>query len=184
MRGYQSEGEDTISDLGGIGIGNFDDENHDDEQSSSEQEVAGNSTDSPQHPYLYDGCAVTAHSACLLIKSYAYRHQLSGQAQTDLLRLFQLKLPKPNTLPPSLYLLRKGENLSDDIVRHYYCNRCSAVVSNPLSTSTCPNASCRTEFQRDSNNFFIELNIGQQLKTILSRKTGLHVGLNLGQNLC
>ena len=104
----QSEGEDTISNLGTIGIENFDDEqseHHEDEQNSIEHKAAGNSIDqtmdSPQHPYLYDGCAISAYSACLLIKSYTYCHQLSGQAHTNLLKLFQLVLPKPNTLPPS-----------------------------------------------------------------------------------
>ena len=158
------EGEDTISDLGGIGNENF---NYDDEESDGEQEVAGSSTgdaiDSPQHPYLYDGFSVTSHCACLLIKSFVYRHQL-----TDLLKLFQLVLPKPNTLPPSFYLLHKGENMADEIVHHYYCNQCFTIISNPQSTYTCTNASCHARFQRDLTNFFIELNIEQQLKTILS----------------
>ena len=123
-----------------------------------------------QLEYLYDGCDITSQSACLLIKSFAYRHQLSGQAQADLLRLFQMMLPKPNILPPSLYLFHKGENITEEIVRHYYCIRCFALVTNPELTSVCTNASCHAEFQRDSTNSFIELNIGQQLKTVLSCK--------------
>ncbi len=68
-----------------------------------------------------------------VLKSFVYRHHLSGQAQTDLLRLFQLLLPTPNTLPRSLYMFHKGECISEDITRHYYCTRCSSLVEDPIS---------------------------------------------------
>ena len=90
-------------------------------ESDDNEEVTTSSIDDSMNEYIYDGCEITFQSACLLIKSFAYRHQLSGQAQADLLRLFQMMLPKPNNLPPSLYLFRKGENTTEEIVHHYYC---------------------------------------------------------------
>ncbi len=86
--------------------------------------------------YLYSGCQVTAESAHVLISSFSYRHQLSGQAQTDLLYMLQFLLPKPNNLPGSLFLFRKGERESGgDILRHYFCLRCFTVVGEPKATS-------------------------------------------------
>ena len=129
------------------------------------------SMDVPQ--YLYDGCEITSQSASLLLKTFVYRHHLSGKAQTDLLRLFQLLLPKPITLPKSLYLFHKGECISEDITRHYYCTRCSALVENPVFGSVCPNDSCGKESRTEIGNFFVQLNIENQLKTLLPRKANL-----------
>lgn len=145
---------------------------HNNTDSDSDQELTApvDSVEENAENFLYEGCDITSKSASLLIKSYVYRHNLSGQAQTDLLRLLQLLLPKPNTLPKSLYLFRKDDRSSDVITRHYYCSHCFSLVPNSSLSSTCPNEFCRKEFQITSGNFFIQLSIENQLKTLLSRK--------------
>lgn len=128
---------------------------------------SGSEEELPQ--YLFNGSTVTTESAHLLLNSFACHHHLSGQAQTDMLHLLQLLLPKPNALPPSLYLFRKRENRSGEIVRHYFCSRCFTLVRDP-ETTQCPSSSCQVEFKMNPTNYFVELPIEEQLKTLLMRK--------------
>lgn len=123
---------------------------------------------------LYDGSSLTAASACLLFKSFAYCHHISGQAQADLLQLIHLLLPEPNSLPTSLYMLNKEDAHAcsghGGIVRHYFCSWCFTLIPDALACSKCPNDLCQMEFKMDSDNFFIELPVEEQVKMLLSRR--------------
>lgn len=134
-------------------------------------DLDGNENTEELLQYLYNGCHLTAESAHLLISSFSYRHHLSGQAQEDLLQLLQMLLPKPNNLPTSLYLFHKGETISSgEIVRHYYCLRCFALIEEPKTTTLCPNSLCRLQFCMGATNFFIGLPVEEQIRTLLARK--------------
>ena len=119
---------------------------------------------------LYEGSSVSATSAGLLLKSFAYRHHISGQAQADLLQLLHLLLPDPNNLPKSLYMLHKEqESPKGGIVRHFFCSQCFTLVPDATTCIACPNSLCQVEFKMNSDNFFIELPVEEQLKMLLSR---------------
>ena len=59
------------------------------------------------HQKLYEGSLMTVKSSCITINRCFHKHNLSKQAQGDLLSLQQQLLPTPNRLPYSLYRFRQ-----------------------------------------------------------------------------
>jgi len=144
-------------------------------QDASDQGSTVDTTNLVPEVPLYEGSLLSTGSSHLLLKSFMCRHHLTGQAQEDLLQLVQLHLPKENKLPSSRYLFQKQTNQLEHTelcTYHHYCPQCFTTIPNSATTE-CQNTFCSLEVQFDTSPYFITVSISDQLKTLLSSKSGL-----------
>jgi len=123
---------------------------------------------------LYEDSVLSTEESRILISSYMCRHNLTGQAREDLLKLLQLHLPLNNQLSSSLYTFTKYSDHTRDIVPdyHYYCCVCYSLLPSS-ETTQCPNESCNATISTGEINFFITVPVADQLKNLLSSKHAL-----------
>ena len=116
---------------------------------------------------LYKDSTITTSASSVIIMKYATKHNLTVNALADLLQLVKLHCPSPNNIPSTLFHFKKEfQELQYPVIYHYYCNACLMEASE--DAQVCSNQECSTE--TNSYSSFIELPIGLQLKSILSRK--------------
>ena len=145
----------------------------DDENSDLEIERNSNT---PQP--LYPGASIIVEDSILSTMKYALRHKMSYSALSDLLSLITLHIPSESHTQhlQSLYFLKKafasqsernGHEDSDLVTVHEYCPTCMALWKNGLERIC---RICGTQRRKKTNNYFLELDIGAQLKSLLSGK--------------
>lgn len=118
---------------------------------------------------VFEGCPLTTDVSNLLIMKYKMRHNLTRDALADLLKLLQLHLPVPNSLPSSLYHFNKQfASLKDPALTfHYFCSNCMEQLPSK-SVTQCPFISCEADLtDKGSISSFIELAVEKQLVAIL-----------------
>ena len=121
---------------------------------------------------LYKDAVITTAASNVVIMKYAIKHNLTMDALADLLQLVKLHCPSPNNVPSSLYYFKKHfQELQYPVTYHYFCNACLMEISK--NSEVCSNQECSAEIKSLSS--FIELPVGLQLKTILSRKYVWHI---------
>ena len=77
------------------------------------------STDPPRYPsnfpsdaptsnkeLLYEGSEMSGNDCMVAILTYALKNHLSGSSTCELIRLLEILLPQPNTLPKSAHLFK------------------------------------------------------------------------------
>ena len=148
------------------------------ESEDSDFEENGNNTNAPKQ--LYPGASITIEDSILSIMKYALRHKTSYSALTDLLSLITLHLPTESYTEhlQSLYFLKKafssqseyyGHEQSDIVTVHEYCPDCLALWLD--NERIC--RFCDKERKRKTNNYFLTLDIGAQLKSLFKGKSKL-----------
>ena len=122
---------------------------------------------------LYPGASITIEDSILSIMKYALRHKTSYSALSDLLSLIALHLPTEshNEHFQSLYFLKKaftsqseyhGHEQTDIVTVHEYCPNCIALWRND-NELICQ--FCGKPRKKKTNNYFLALAIGAQLKS-------------------
>ena len=129
------------------------------DQSSSEErnptQLVSVDEPTPDHVPLYSGSHISYPDFNVAFLSLAQRHNLTYVSQTDILRLFSIVLPAPNTVPSSCHtLVNKFANLKSDTKIHHYCGCCTRL----LNTGTL--CDCCTKEPRST---FITISLYKQL---------------------
>ena len=119
---------------------------------------------------LYKDSLITTAASNVVIMKYAMKHNLTMEALADLLQVVKLHCPSPNNIPSTLFHFKKRfQDLQYPVQYHFYCNACLTEV--PENCEVCSNQDCCYNFaEAKSLSSFIELPVGLQLKSILSRK--------------
>ena len=84
--------------------------NHDETSSSdgiTDTECIGKQTNDDDDVPLYEGAKVSRLGALIVVLLFSLRHQLSGQALTDLVKVIRSLLPDGHSFVASAYLLKK-----------------------------------------------------------------------------
>ena len=126
------------------------------------------------HKLLYPGASITVEESILSVMKYALRHKTSYSALSDLLHLITLHLPTESYDEhfQSLYFLKKaftsqsklnGHGNTDIVKVHEYCPTCIALWKDD-NERTC--RFCGEQRKRKTNNYFLALDIGAQLKSM------------------
>lgn len=138
------------------------DREEDDEEDPEEGEEYG--WDRDDDDVLYDGAPLTVGESMLAILTFALRYKLSGSCLDDLLSLIALHCRQEgNRCRKSTYQFRKFfENIQFPINRHYYCPSC--FVSVPQKNGRCGRCGSNA-----GNNFFIQIPILNQVRTLYKR---------------
>lgn len=122
---------------------------------------------------VYENASLSSKSSELAIRTFAARHHLTVQALDDLLQLVNIHLPKPNTIPSSVYTLEKNSVLkpvSVEAITHSVCPLCYTVLPSG-TTDTCSNSNCHFDSStRDNPISFHSVSISEQLSIILASK--------------
>jgi len=110
-----------------------DDEDFEDDKSSDDEGSVDTDDLNAFGNRLYDNARITQQESTVLIFSYICRHNLTKAAQNDLLKLLLQYLPKDvpdNTIPRSVYLLRKSLNIDfSKSEKFYFCPNCKGTIS-------------------------------------------------------
>lgn len=134
--------------------------------SAEEENQDGNKFNLP----LYDGCPLTLEASLILQRTFALSHNLTEQAQEQLLKLVELHCQRPNSCVTSLYEMNKHfSHLNTPLVYHKYCSNCQVSV---LGEETiCRNTECAKDLTASGGvSFFIEIPPDRQLKDFMNRK--------------
>jgi len=130
-------------------------DNHDEASSSdgiTDTECSGKQTNNDDNVPLYEGAKVSRLGALIVVMLFSLRHQLSGRALTDLVKVICSLLPDGHTFVASAYLLKKyfadffGEPAPK---KHFYCGNCLGRVKNDqtqCSKEKCRNAKKKIEY--------------------------------------
>ena len=121
------------------------------------------------HP-LYDGCPLTLEASLILQRTFALSHNLTEQAQEQLLKMIELHCQRPNSCVTSLYEMNKQfSHLKTPLVYHKYCSNCQVSVIG--EETVCRNIHCAKDLTASGGmSYFIEIPPGQQLKDFMSRR--------------
>ena len=124
---------------------------------------------SNENQAIYPGARVTLGAVMVLPTLYAIKHDLTGQAITNVLQLLTLILPSGNILPDTLRNFKAYfGNLENPCILHHNCAFCLSYVDK--QAAVCPNAACMRELSsRHTKAYFIEVPVVQQLATFFSR---------------
>ena len=103
-------------------------------ESSGETNAAKTSN---KNQVIYPRARVTLGAVVGLLTLYAIKHDLTGQAITNLLQLFTLILPSGNILPDSLQNFKAYfRKLENPFILHHYCAFCLSYVDK--QATVCP----------------------------------------------
>ncbi len=145
----------TDHDCNDVNVGTDGDHDHDNGPTTDTSSINNQNESQGDHneavtqadePNIYSGSLLSSTTSNLTICSFICRHQLSKQAQEDLLQLIGLHVPVDTEFPTTLYKFRKNCNVdytaaSVEQMIHYYCPLCHAPVANK-QIQTCPNVRC------------------------------------------
>lgn len=117
---------------------------------------------------LYKDAPITLDESLLLVLTFALRHNLSGVAITDLLKLVSLHCRKEEcTLKPSLYFYKKHfSHLKAPVKLHYFCSECYE----PLTSAKSKCANLMQHKNKMECCYFLELSLEEQIQTHFKRK--------------
>lgn len=131
-----------------------------------------------RHSPLYSGASehVTVGVAMLLVVSFAIRHELTGEALSNLLLLINVLLPAGNLLSKTLRDFRSFfSNLEVPVVYHGYCSFCYPYI--PHNVNSCPNKACLKDTSKKGGKwYFIEVPLANQINNFFQRD-GFHESL-------
>lgn len=124
---------------------------------------------------VYENSRLSTKSSELALRSFSARHHLTEQAQDDLLQLLDIHLPKPNSIPSSVYILEKNSILkpiSVEAETHLICPLCCSSIPDE-SVTKCPNSSCNYDSSTSAEKTlsFYCVSIKEQLKCILTSES-------------
>ncbi|XP_069103063.1 uncharacterized protein [Argopecten irradians] len=118
---------------------------------------------------LYDGAQISLGESVLMMMGFVRKHNLTGEAFSDLLELIHLHCKEVNLLPDSVYRLKKWfHHLNITPKKHFYCGKCLVYISQ--NCDKCPNSKCGKTFQgKKDKSFFVEVSLIEQLKKLFKR---------------
>ncbi|XP_056604162.1 uncharacterized protein LOC130420694 [Triplophysa dalaica] len=103
----------------------------------------------------------------MLLMSFILRHNLSGTALEDLLKLFNEHFP--GTVPATSYLFHKAYGQFGQYESHFYCSGCTNYIGKVNGQTQC--SVCHMTFDADKNlkngSYFLVLKLSGQIKDIL-----------------
>ena len=111
---------------------------------------------------LYEGAKVSRLGALILVMLFSLRHQLSGQALIDLVKVLRALLPDGHKFIASAYLLKKyfadlfGEPAPK---KHAYCGNCLGRIRK--GQAACFKEKCRNAKKKIE--YFLELDLHMRL---------------------
>ncbi|XP_062841554.1 uncharacterized protein LOC134300980 [Trichomycterus rosablanca] len=117
---------------------------------------------------LYPGAHLSKGESILMLMSYLLRHNLTGEAFTHLLEMFNIMFP--GLIPSSYYLFHKEFGSSSKFEVHFYCESCSKYLG---IRAECPFQcdSCNTVFDASANLkngfYFLVLPLYAQIQQLL-----------------
>ncbi|KAK3107448.1 hypothetical protein FSP39_014874 [Pinctada imbricata] len=119
---------------------------------------------------LYPGCEITVGAFMLLLATFVTKHNIIGDGIQQLLNIIGLVLPTEHRLCKSLYYFKEYfKNLRNPLIKHYYCKFCLKYI-NEENTERCPNPQCRRQLRNDCKEYFLEISVVDQLRTLFSKK--------------
>ncbi|KAL7379236.1 hypothetical protein ABVT39_024702 [Epinephelus coioides] len=133
-------------------------------QLSMDSEDRADTGDKP----LYPGAPLSKGESLLMLMSYVLRHNLTGEALTHLLEMFNIMFP--GLIPSSHYLFHKEFGRSSTFEVHFYCESCLKYLG---IRADCPSQcdSCNTLFDANANLkkgfYFLVLPLRAQIKQLL-----------------
>ncbi|KAL7404357.1 hypothetical protein ABVT39_013515 [Epinephelus coioides] len=133
-------------------------------QLSMDSEDRADTGDKP----LYPGAPLSKGERLLMLMSYVLRHNLTGEALTHLLEMFNIMFP--GLIPSSHYLFHKEFGRSSTFEVHFYCESCLKYLG---IRADCPSQcdSCNTLFDANANLkkrfYFLVLPLRAQIKQLL-----------------
>ena len=114
---------------------------------------------------LYNGSTITQGESAILIMEYAFRHNLSGKALSDL--LLALHCPQPNNyFLTECTLKRYFQGVETPLIRHYLCSKCFLLLESETG-SEYPNQSCTQQLNHEDGKAFIETPLIQSNSAII-----------------
>lgn len=128
-------------------------------------------TEKEDDPPVYPSCPLRLSESILLIMTLAIRHNLTGDALADVIKLVDLHcVPGPNS--HSVKTLRELKsyfaNSKEALDLFYYCKCCYSLLPTK-HTTVCP--ICGTDLSLSSSkSYFVVLPIEHQLSKFLSRE--------------
>ena len=128
-------------------------------------------TDKEDDPPVYPSCPLRLSESILLIMTLAIRHNLTGEALADVIKLVDLHcVPGPNS--HSVKTLRELKsyftNSKEALDLFYYCKCCYSLLPTE-HTAVCP--ICGTDLSLSSTkSYFVVLPIEHQLSKFFSRE--------------
>ena len=128
-------------------------------------------TEKDDDPPVYPSCPLRLSESILLIMTLAIRHNLTGDALADVIKLVDLHcVPGPNS--HSIKTLRELKsyfaNSKEALALFYYCRCCYSSLPTE-HTAVCP--ICGTDLSLSSSkSYFVVLPIEHQLSKFLSRE--------------
>lgn len=139
-----------------------DDEAEEEPELNDFQADSGNEDDKKRTDrLLYDGARITLATSMLLIVSFVIRHNLPGEALTDIITLIELHCALPNIFAQSTKMFKdffRGHDTPIDC--HYYCDRCHIYNGKSKECCIC--------LQNLNNSYFIMLPMIEQFQKIIS----------------
>lgn len=122
---------------------------------------------SPNYLPTFSGCQLSVNDCSLLIVSFVVRHNLTGEAEKDLVQLIRMIIPSENSLPKSFNkVFSKLSDIKTNIKVINYCKICREELNN---NHECVNDDCNNysnkQFGFDS---FHYVDIKPQLTDILN----------------
>jgi len=110
---------------------------------------------------LYEGSSLSMVAFNCLFMKLARKHKLTYQAMDDLLDFVSYVLPKPNTVPKSIYLLKKFFSQSKcDSKTQIYCTKCNNLEDN-----------CECDHPNPGK--IVSISVEKPLKSILTGKLSI-----------
>lgn len=136
-----------------------------------DDEVDSENTEKEDDPPVYPSCPLRLSESILLIMTLAIRHNLTGDALADVIKLVDLHcVPGPNS--HSIKTLRELKsyfaNSKEALALFYYCKCCYSLLPTEHA-AVCP--ICCTDLSLSSSkSYFVVLPIEHQLSKFLSRE--------------
>ena len=109
---------------------------------------------------LYTESVVTEHQFNVVVASFAQRHNLTYECQTDMLRLMSAILPQPNcAMSTAKTLTRKFVHYEEQCIVHQCCGVCMCLLPKGVK---CPRSECALQNAPDA--LFVEVSLEKQLQ--------------------
>ena len=142
-----------------------------------------------ENPPLYSNSKCSKYEFSARLLSCVYKHKISWDATDEILKLFQLVAPTPNSIPSSSRIMRNLFNIGSSLAQiYYYCpdpnclDYIGQLPDNNIKKVEC--LKCHNRFTPTLKCSFVYLPIRQQLIEYFQNKSIKEaVILNLNQRL-
>lgn len=158
--------------MSGVLFSDYDDAlslHSDDDDILSGDEYCDESTSYSDATPLYKQAPITVNGSLLAVLTYAVRHNLSGKAIVDLLKLLYIHCRKEDCkLRSTLYFFKKHfSRLKAPVKLHYFCSVCFTPLDGP--ESTCKKID-KHKGKKTQCSFFLEISLEHQVRVLFKRK--------------